>query len=283
MKMVKKVLMGLAIAASVLALAGCVPQADDTEKAIKKNSLTTQTVDYKNEGTDLYRAYKNAATAHAGALVKVTFEESETPNVKNKMGVIFNLKETKDKKNKVSNRDFYIIGLGTAPKTGDANFYVSKFTNVTDIKADNFGTKLTENKAVEVEIVPLAKANNIEMPAADSEGNITLWVYFKADKTSGGFDYAVIEDYDGITSVKIDKDTTIDMFKSEKILAQGNTHTVANATKKAVSEREWAADAKDSEIQNGIAFYANIQPDSTLLGTWELPVGKTILAAEDAE
>lgn len=282
MKMVKKVLMGLAIAASVLALAGCVPQADDTEKAIKKNSLTTYTVDYKNEGTDLYRAYKNAATAHAGALVKVTFEESETPDVRNKMGVIFNLKETKDKKNKVSKRDFYIIGLGTAPKAGVGNFYVSKFTNVTDIKAENFGTKLAENKAEEVEIVKLATTNNIEMPAA-VEGKITLWVYFKADKASGGFDYAVIKDSATIKNISINKDTTLDDFSGETILAKGNTHVEGESTKNAVTEKEWAADAKDSEIQNGIAFYANIQKDTTLLGTWELPVGKTILAAEDAE
>lgn len=282
MKMVKKVLMGLAIAASVLALAGCVPQADDTEKAITKNTLTKYTVDYKNEGTDLYRAYKNAATPHAGALVKVTFEESETPDVRNKMGVIFNLKETKDKKNKVSNRDFYIIGLGTAKKDGVGNFYVSKFTNVTDIKAENFGTKLAENKAEEVEIVKLATTNNIEMPAAD-EGKITLWVYFKADKASGGFDYAVIKDYAGITSVKINKDTKLTDFDSEKILAKGNTHTTGGDTDTVVTEREWAADAADSEIQNGIAFYANIQKDTTLLGTWELPVGKTYLSAEDAE
>ena len=280
MKMVKKVLMGLALAGAVLALAGCVPQADDTEKAIKKNSLTKYTVDYKNESTtDKYRAYKNATTAHAGALVKVTFEE--TDDATNKMGVIFNLKETKDKKNKVSNREFYIIGLGTTPENGAANFYVSKFSNVTDIKADNFGTKFTENKAVEVEIVPLAAANNIAIPSPDEDGKITMWVYFKADKASGGFDYAVIADYDGITSVKIDKDTAITDFDSTKVLAKGNTHTKADSTKNAVTEKEWEADAADKDIQNGIAFYAMIQPDTTLVGTWELPLGKTYLAAEE--
>lgn len=283
MKMVKKVLMGLAIAASVLALAGCI-QNDDTEEAITKNSATKYTVDYKNEGTDLYRAYETTTARHAGALVKITFEESETPHTKNKMGLIFNLKETKDKKNKVSKRDFYIIGIGTAGKTsGVENFYVSKFTNVTDIKAENFGTKLTENKAEEVEIVPLNTTNNIEIPAADSEGKITLWVYFKADKASGGFDYAVIKDSATIKNVAINKNTTLDSFASETILAQGNTHVVGENTKTAVSEKEWEADAADSEIQNGIAFYANIQKGSTLLGTWELPLGKTWLSAEDAE
>ncbi len=282
MKMVKKVLMGLALAGAVLTLAGCIPQVDDTEKAITKNSPTKYTVDYKNESTtDKYRAYKSAATAHAGALVKVVFED--TDNSTNKMGVIFNLKETKDKKNKINNREFYIIGLGTSPKTGDANFYVSKFTNVTDIKADNFGTKFTENKAVEVEIVPLAKANNIAIPAEDSDGKITMWVYYKADKASGGFDYAVIEDYEDISKVKIDKDTAITDFAADKILASGNTHTAGGSTKNVVTEKEWESDATDKEIQNGLAFYSMIQPDSTLLGTWELPLGKTYLSAEDAE
>ena len=281
MKMVKKVLMGLALAAAVLALAGCVPQADDTEKAITKNSMTKYTVDYKNENSaDKYRAYKPTATVHAGALVKVTFENSD--NAQNKMGVIFNLKETKEKK-VVTNREFYIIGLGPSPKKGAANFYVSKFTNVTDIKADNFGTKLAENKAVEVEIVPLASGNNIELPAEDEDGNITLWVYYKADKASGGFDYAVIKDSETIKDVAINKDTTLASFDAETVLASGNTHKTGGSTKNVVTEKEWESDATDKEIQNGLAFYAMIQPDSTLLGTWELPLGKTYLAAEDAE
>jgi hypothetical protein len=277
MKMVKKVLMGLALAGAVLALAGCVPQADDTEKAIKKNSLTKYTVDYKNEGDAIYRAYKNASTAHAGALVKVVFDE--TDDVSNKMGVIFNLKETKDKK-VVTNREFYIIGLASGNSI--KNFYVSKFTNVTDIKAENFGTKLAENKAKEVEIVPLADANKIAIPDADAEGKITMWVYFKADKASGGFDYAVIKDSATIKNVAINKDTTLESFAGETVLASGNTHKAGGSTKNVVADKEWEADATDKEIQNGIAFYAMIQPGKTLIGNWELPIGKTWLSA-DAE
>lgn len=280
MKMVKKVLMGLALAGAVLALAGCVPQADDTEKAITKNSMTKYTVDYKNEGTDTYRAYKNASTAHAGALVKVEFENSD--NGVNKMGVIFNLVETKDK-NKVSKRDFYIIGLGTTTKnSSDGNFYVSKFTNVTNIKAKNFGTSLAENKAEEVEIVPLNKKYSIDLPA-EVDGKITLWVYFKADKESGGFDYAVIKDSATVDKIKINASTTLDSFNGETVLAKGNTHKDGNNTINKVPEREWEENASDSVIQKGIAFYAQIQKDSTLLGNWELPLGNAYLTAEDAE
>ena len=43
----------------------------------------------------------------------------------------------------------------------------------------------------------------------------------------------------------------------------------------------WNTYTKDK--QNKIAFYAQIQKESTLLGTWDFPTDKSWLSAEDAE
>jgi uncharacterized lipoprotein NlpE involved in copper resistance len=191
-------------------------EADDTQGAIK-GSNDNYTVEYTNSSTsDAYRAYKETTLNHAGALIKVTFNSANVST--SKMGVIFDLKD--DDENEGA-KEFYIIGLN--PKTTEKNFYVSKFTNVTDIQAYNFGTKAKTNPAKEVEIVALDKANNIPVPEADADGNISFYVYYKL-MADGTFNYAVLDmtDEDMANfkgSTKFNK-AKIDDYT---VLAKGNT------------------------------------------------------------
>lgn len=267
MKMVKKVLMGLAVIAMAFSFVGCIPEVDDSEGAIK-GSNKKYTVNYKNEGDAIYRAYKATALNHAGGLVKITFNKKDVGT--SKMGVIFDLHDNATNKDA---KDFYIIGLGAIGKDGSVtgqskkygNFYVSKFTNVTNMQADNFGTKEKTNPAIETEIVALSSTNNIDIKA-DSEGKITLFVYYKA-KTDGSFDFAVFDkDFD-------DANFNIKTSAVTGALYSGNTMAKAGA--------EYAACAEGKQPQNKIAFYAQVGPNITLDGQWDV-VG-TYLEAEDAE
>ncbi len=195
---------------------------DDTEGAIK-GSNDAYTINKKNEGTDKYRAYKETALNHAGALIKVTFDAETSTTVgtdtaTSKMGVIFDLKANATDKNA---KDFYIVGIGMA----DKSYYVSKFTNVTDIQAENFGTKLDNNPAVEKEFVALKSGNFANLPAA-KDGKTSVYVYYKLIK-DGSFDWAILGDL---------TDEEIAMFKGnkkfnatklsdlgDKVLKSGNT------------------------------------------------------------
>jgi hypothetical protein len=144
MKMVKKLLLGLVAVATVLTLVSCdgLLNKDDDAGAIKGSGKKYK-VSYNNEETVAYRAYKATTLKHAGGLVKVTFDSNNVGT--SKMGIIFDLKD--DDANEGA-REFYIIGLN--PSSSVKNFYVSKFTNVTDIQASNFGTDLEENPAKEI-------------------------------------------------------------------------------------------------------------------------------------
>lgn len=276
MKMVKKIMFGLVAAATILSLVSCdgLLNKDDEAGAIKGSGKKYK-VSYKNESADKpYRAYKATTLKHAGGLVKVTFDSNNVST--SKMGIIFDLKD--DDVNEGA-REFYIIGLN--PRSDVSNFYVSKFTNVTDIQAYNFGTEesstntdeqnaaVKANPAKEVEIVPLAKANNITFPAADADGKYSVYVYYKA-LTDGSFDWKILNIDDDIAKAY---DFAEGNFVSSAVIKSGNTKA------KAGTEYETCDEGK--QPQNKIAFYSQIAPNTELKGSWNV-IG-TYLEAEDAE
>ena len=263
MKMVKKLLLGLVAVATVLTLVSCdgLLNKDDDAGAIKGSGKKYK-VSYNNEETVAYRAYKATTLKHAGGLVKVSFDSNNVGT--SKMGIIFDLKD--DDANEGA-REFYIIGLN--PSSSVKNFYVSKFTNVTDIQASNFGTDLEENPAKEIEIVPLATSNNITFPAADADGKYSVYVYYKA-LTDGSFDWKILNIDDDIAKAYDFKEGN---FTASSVIKSGNT--------KAKAGTEYDACEEGDQPQNKIAFYAQIASKKTLKGSWN--VLGTYLEAEDAE
>ena len=263
MKMVKKLLLGLVAVATVLTLVSCdgLLNKDDDAGAIKGSGKKYK-VSYKNETDVAYRAYKATTLKHAGGLVKVSFDSNNVGT--SKMGIIFDLKD--DDANEGA-REFYIIGLN--PSSSVKNFYVSKFTNVTDIQAANFGTDLTENPAKEIEIVPLATSNNITFPAADADGKYSVYVYYKA-LTDGSFDWKILNIDDDTAKAY---DWEAGNFVSSAVIKSGNT--------KAKAGTEYAACEEGKQPQNKIAFYAQVAAGVELKGNWNV-IG-TYLETEDAE
>lgn len=244
MKMVKKVLLGLAAAATIMAFFGCKME-DDPEGAItgKNNDYS---VYYDNTSGEVYRAYESTSLKHAGALVKVKFDKKDVSS--SKMGVIFNLQKNAVDKNA---KDFLIIGLGT---TDTRNIYVSKFTNVTKLTEDNFGTKLKDNPAVEKEYVKLGE-KTLSVPTAAADGSISYYIYFKA-KIDGSYDWAVLNMTDE-QAEEVEMDTVTLATLTGTKLASGN-----------IPEAFDEVDKEDDIVQKQLAVYAMIWGNSTLSGSW---------------
>ena len=261
MKMVKKILLGMVATAIVIALSGCKIPGTDDDRGVIKGSYNNYSIDYTNE-TDGYRAYKPTKLKHAGALVKVTFKEPANDNW-SKMGVIFDL--TEDENNV---REFYIIGLAGA---NTANCYVSKFSNVTDIQAENFGTKLSTNPAVE-KVIWNTKVSNgigtITRPNADEDGNISYYVFYKefknpgSDPTKGYFEWGVF----GFNEEKA-KEAKKAVQKADCDLAALTVIDPALAS--GTIPNAFNLGSLESLPQNNIAVYAKIDAGKSLKGTWD--------------
>lgn len=263
MKMVKKILFGAVALAAVLSLASC-GMKDDDEGAIT-GAGNTYKVKYENSDKDNnYRAYKSTTFKHAGALVKVTFNKTDIGA--SKMGVIFGLTENKSADGKSKTRDFYIIGLGTLDKS---NFYVSKYTNIADIQAENFGATTTakDTEPKEVELVKLSDANSITLPAKADDGSISVYIWYQA-QLDGSYKWAVLSLTDD--QVKL-------WDKATGAIPAGATTIREGTIKDAFTA---VTDAKDLP-QYPISVYSMIKPAQSVDGQWKI-VG-TYKEAEDAE
>ena len=273
MKMVKKILLGLAAGAAVLSLVSCGLKDDDPEGAIT-GSGSSYKVNYTNPSTtaqDYYRAYNTTSLKHSGALVKVTFDDPSACK-SSKMGLIFDLKDSVNENAAKGARDFFIIGIGTN------ELYVSKFENIVDIQAKNFGATTsadaTAGKAKETEYIKLTGSNFNLSSATNDDGSISLYVYCKANK-DGEYKFALLagEPTDSSEKMKID-DIDIDnlpngvtklslpaVVSGSGCTKSNNVGTIANAV---------AAVDDDSQIvQNKLAVYAMIDASSTLTGSWK--------------
>lgn len=293
MKMVKKVLMGLALGAAVFSFVGCADllnglggkakQGNDTEGEIT-GTASSKKVGAANDTDTAKRIYDATQLKHSGALVRATFKNPADVST-GKMGLMFDLKD-----NTTGGHDFFIIGVN--PLADKANFYVSKFTNVTDYNAENFGTKLAENPASEIEYVALGadnfKAN--EIPAAAADGSISFTLYYKL-KTTGDIDWAVLDMSD--TEIKkYNTDTKFDAFDPAaqtnwKLLRSGTIKNVYPASKEGQEalyylDNTKLADDTTAKKQNYIGYYTQIAPKTTLDGEFYIP-GTTFHAPEDAE
>ena len=263
MKMVKKILVGMLVLAAALSVTSCMK--DDDKNAIK-GSGKKYSIDFTNEETDAYRAYKATAMKHAGALVKVTFNAKDCAT--SKLGVIFDLKDAKS--GIKGAKDFYAIAFGME---NDGCFYVSQFTDITDIQAKNFGASTTAKagEPKEVEEVPYngTRGNKIKFPAAAADGSQSLYIWYQAQYT-GSFAWAIYS-------------------LTDEEAATYNSQAGALTAAVTPLDAGIITDAFDplpvteanKVPQNKIAVYAQVAPGKTLDGKWNF-VG-TYLEAEDAE
>lgn len=291
MKMVKKILFGLVAVAAVLSLASCGIKKDDPEGIIK-GTAGNYSVNYKYENTDQnaeYRAYKPTAYRHAGELAKVTFKKADLTNAGNsKLGVIFGLKETNSGNTKLKN--FYIIGIGLNPSGDGGRYYFSKFENIADIQAKNFGASDTYNNSHESSTLgdhgekETLLSWSSEAPKGiqdctlytDAEDNLYIYIWYQVQQN-------------GTISIKIGdiSDTNVNAWKAKKDsemvdISPDFAGTPISYTTDVV-HTPWTPQSTTvvGAPQDYPAIYARVQGGKTLNGTVKFV--KDFCEAEDIE
>ena len=264
MKIMKKIAVAVFAGAMVFGLASCGAGDDDPNNMIS-GSNKVYTIDYTNESEDVVsRGYNTTAYKHAGAAVQLDFENASNTVEGGVMGLIFDLEE------KDGAKSFNVIGVKTKDANGKLGYYVSRFENVTDLQAVNFGTELAENPATETKYAPKGGATfgvATGVKNAEKEDTITVYAYAIEEKATE----------DGTDSAKkaYKKDEFI-----YKVYLINNKVANLDADGKLVDENKNAIDLSDTSpvatiatgytklTQNKLAVYANVYGNKTLKGTW---------------
>lgn len=262
MKILKNIAVAALAGAMVFGLVSCGAGDDDPNNMIN-GSNKVYTIDYTNESKDVSRGYNTTAYKHAGAAVQLDFENASNTVGGGVMGLIFDLEE------KDGAKSFNVVGVKTNDANGELGYYVSRFENVTDIQADNFGTKLKENPAKETPYAPktggtFGKANGVKNAEKDT---ITVYAYAIEEKATE----------DGTDSVK-------NAYKKDefiyKVYLINNKVANLDANGKLVDENKNPIDLSGvtpaatiatgytSLTQKKLAVYANVYGKKTLKGTW---------------
>ena len=263
MKIMKKIAVAVFAGAMVFGLASCGAGDDDPNNMIN-GSNKVYTIDYTNESKDVSRGYNTTAYKHAGAAVQLDFENASNTVEGGVMGLIFDLEE------KDGAKSFNVIGVKTKDANGKLGYYVSRFENVTDLQAVNFGTELAENPATETKYAPKGEATfgtATGVQNEEKEDTITVYAYAIEEKATE----------DGTDSAKkaYKKDEFI-----YKVYLINNKVANLDADGKLVDENKNAINLSDTSpvatiatgytklTQNKLAVYANVYGNKTLKGTW---------------
>ena len=262
MKLSKILMSGALVAALAFGVMGCKAEDDDDELKALSGSNNDYSVDFKNEGNDVYRAYHTTTFKHAGALCQVTMNTSN--GGKGAMGYIWDLESNSTRAEKEPRR-FFIVGFNyDYTEKGKVAYYVSRYSNVTDIEAKNFGA--TSNGAAEKVYVELNNTTNVCTPTIDTNGDLTMTfdVYedgeFTVDENgkkkytsyNGGF---VVDIYNG--KIETADLKTANKVKSVKIPAAdvGYKTAESDVTKPICNQKQGAV-------------YVNVYQGYTLKGKW---------------
>ena len=255
MKIMKKIAVAVFAGAMVFGLASCGAGDDDPNNMIN-GSNKVYTIDYTNESKDVSRGYNTTAYKHAGAAVQLDFENASNTVGGGVMGLIFDLEE------KDGAKSFNVVGVKTNDANGELGYYVSRFENVTDIQADNFGTKLKEKNKKETPYAPktggtFGKANGVKNAEKDT---ITVYAYAieKLNESTKKYEYKVYLLYADTQIGKLDKDGNL-------VTEDGKAIDLSGVEPVATIPTEYTG---SQPTQKKLAVYANVYDGKTLKGTW---------------
>ena len=262
MKILKNIAVAALAGAMVFGLVSCGAGDDDPNNMIN-GSNKVYTIDYTNESKDVSRGYNTTAYKHAGAAVQLDFENASNTVGGGVMGLIFDLEE------KDGAKSFNVVGVKTNDANGELGYYVSRFENVTDIQADNFGTKLKENPAKETPYAPktggtFGKANGVKNAEKDT---ITVYAYAIEEKAEVAGKDSVNKDYvkdEYIYKVYLINNKVAELDPNGKLVDE-NGNSVVLADSDCVAK---IATGYTSLTQKKLAVYANVYGEKTLKGTW---------------
>ena len=254
MKIMKKIAAVTIAAAALFAFAGC-SDADDPNEMITGSNKNYE-IDYTNTTEEISRGYHSTAYKHAGAAVQLDFENVSKNANGGVMGLIFDLEE------KDGAKSFNVIGVKTNNADGALGYYVSRFENVTDIQADNFGTKLKENPAKEIKYAPKGKDTFGVATGVKNEEKDTITVYAyaieKLNTATQKYEYEVYLLYADTQIGKLDKDGNL-------VTEDGKAIDLSGVEPVATIPTEYTG---SQPTQKKLAVYANVYDGKTLKGTW---------------
>lgn len=279
-----KVLMSSAVALSLVFGAVSCADEDDPNSMIS-GSNNNYSINYTNEVADtVSRGISKTAFKHAGAAIEITFQNPSTkPN--GVMGFIFDLEETAGKKS------FNVVGVRSK---GGANldYYVSRYENVSDLQAPNFGADESvpeASRATEVEYKTAFQSATGDVDSATNNVSVTaVALLTKAEAAGEDSKSASYTEGDWIYNVYLLKGAKVTM-SDDGILTQDDAlKTPVNLSELsplAVIKTNYDK-AKDSPEQKKLAVYANVYPNTdkcsaeykakgkatgsgTLKGTWQ--------------
>jgi hypothetical protein len=165
----------------------------------------------------------------------------------------------------MTEKNFAVVGLRTT--SAGAEYYVSYFTGVTNLQADNFGAEYTSSNGVKHNEGSVAKETiiknaftTVSSSNVDTTDGTTLYVYFVENETADAdFDYNVYFLPKSVAENVDDVDSDGNLLDSEGL---------------PLNISSWLAATVDTsyttKTQNKFAVYANVYGGSTVKGTWEL-------------
>ena len=273
MKIMKKIAVAVFAGAMVFGLASCGGAGDDPENAIK-GSGTNYSIDYTNEGAEIYRAYSESTWKHAGAAVEIKFENVKEKLSSGVMGFIFDLNEKEGDK-----RDFSIIGIYTKKAesgNGNIGFYISTFTDIKNIRDKNFGASTDASEGEPKEKEWVTAFANAEGTYDSEKDTMTVYAYaIEKPDVNGNWNYEVYLLNNEIGT--LDKDGNLVDVNGNRVNLEG---VKSLATIPVIDDKTGKQYTGKSPLQRLHAVYANIYPTKenapnakstgcgTLTGTW---------------
>ncbi len=248
---------------------------DDDPNEMITGSNKNYSINYDNsDSSATSRGYKTTTFKHLGELVKITINNQSSSSKDGVIGFIWDLKQSKSVDGAAVTdsgyQNFFAVGIRNNKETPE--YYISKFFNVTDLQADNFGAwDSSTNKAVTVSSHAdgIAKTTPAELVVSNFKSltssvlsNGTLTVYVDIYPVYSGSKYGV-----DIANHSSDADGSyvVDFYNADP------TDSSANATKLdsvVIGTDSTGYTAKPDQYTLGV--YANVYGYKTLNGAWYL-------------
>lgn len=261
MKIMKKIAAAVLASAALFAFVGC--SEDDDPNEMIEGGGSNYSIDYTNETGDTSRGYNSTALKHAGAAVRLDFKDVSTKSRAGIMGVIFDLEESSGKKS------FDIVGVMA---TGENKLacYVSRFENITDILAKNFGATTSAADGQPKEIQYVGGDTSSTWKSAEgviTDGTVSVWPFVRliaADAYGTDSKNNSYERGDYIYEVYLLKNNIKNVSGDGiPVDADGNNIKLTDDVRVATIKTSYT-----KQDQHLLAVYANVYAGKTLTGNW---------------
>lgn len=247
----------VALLATSLCFVGCKAEEDDDENGMISGSNNNYTLSYDNSASSATsRGYVTTKNNHLGALCQITLDKGYSGSGA-AMGYIWDISSTdasasaEELARAVSEkpRSFCIVGFGYKTSAKKFSPYVSRYTNVYDIQASNFGTDgVTVNGATQKAVENVYLELGDKFLTAQSDGSYVMTVNVYENATKGGY---VVDIYNGaVTKAEIEAGTV------------GTPLAITT-----ISYTDLGYTTKATQRQG--AVYANVYASSKASGSWK--------------